>query len=117
MQRRSLDVLPYYVEALQRRPAYIDIENNYYPFYCLSRRLKGDGESQDRLLRQLMHYGQITTGPGATLLLAIKLYNKINTLTRADAVVFISRIIEPDPPLAELLPLPQYSSKALCFEG
>lgn len=51
MQHRSIDLIPYYVEALVQNIK--KIEDHYYPFFCLNRRLKGHSILQDRLLRTL----------------------------------------------------------------
>jgi hypothetical protein len=98
MQRCSLDLLPYYTAVLAAD--FPNLEENYYPFYCLSRRLKGHDALQDKLLSQLKHYG-------APLALAKKLHRAINTrsLTGDAAVEFISGMIAPDSPSAELLAL------------
>lgn len=51
MQYRSKDLIKYYAEALAQNVK--KIEDRYYPLYCLSRRLKGHDELQDKLLRTL----------------------------------------------------------------
>lgn len=98
MQRCSLDLLPYYTEVLAAD--FPHLEENYYPFYCLTRRLKGHHALQDKLLRQLKHYD-------APLVLAKKLHRAINTrsLIGDAAAEFISGMIAPDSPSAELLAL------------
>lgn len=100
MQRRSIDLIPYYVEILAAD--FSKLEENYYPFYCLSRKLKGHDTLQDMLLRQLKCYG-------TSLILAKKLHREINakSLTKGAAVDFISRMITSDSPSAELLALPE----------
>ncbi len=51
MQYRSIDLIPYYAEALLQNVK--KIEDRYYPFYCLSRRLKGHDDLQNYLLYTL----------------------------------------------------------------
>lgn len=51
MQHRSIDLIPYYAEALLQDVK--KIEDRYYPLYCLSRRLKGHDDLQNYLLYTL----------------------------------------------------------------
>lgn len=97
-QHCSRDLIPYYTEVLAAD--FSNLEDNYYSFYCLSRRLKGHEALQDKLLRQLKRYG-------APLVLAKKLHKEINVknLTGDAVAEFISRMIALDSPSAELLAL------------
>ena len=51
MQYRSTHLLPYYAKALA--DDFANLEDNYYPLFCLSRRLKGHDELQNLLLEKL----------------------------------------------------------------
>ena len=108
MQHRSIDLIPYYAEALLNDPKLI--EDNYYPLYCLSRRLKGHGELQDMLLRRLALYGNegrfnIVFSLSKKLLWNIQRRGFVGYT----AANFIKSMIKSETPCQELLAL-QYAS-------
>lgn len=104
MQHRSIDLIPYYAEALLNDPKLI--EDNYYPLYCLSHRLKGHDELQDMLLRRLALYGNegrfnIVFSLSKKLLWNIQRPGFVGYT----AVNFIKSMIKSETPCQELLAL------------
>ena len=105
MQYRSTHLLPYYAKALA--DDFANLEDNYYPLFCLSRRLKGHDELQNLLLEKLKLYGESSSVPSVTFSFARKILCTIQNkgYVKETAVTFISRMIVSDTPSAELLAL------------
>jgi hypothetical protein len=105
MQYRSTHLLTYYAKALA--DDFANLENNYYPLYCLTRRLKGHDELQTALLEKLKLYGESSSGPSVIFSFARKILRTIQNkgYVKETAVAFISRMIASDTPSTELLAL------------
>jgi len=105
MQYRSSHLLSYYAKALAED--FLNLEDNYYPLYCLTRRLKGHDELQNSLLEKLKLYGESAISPNTTFFFARKILCAIRNkgYVKERAVAFISCMIASDSPSPELLAL------------
>ncbi len=105
MQYRSTHLLTYYAKALA--DDFSNLEDNYYPLYCLTRRLKGHDDLQTTLLEKLKLYGELSSGPSVTFFFARKILSAIQKkgYVKEAAVTFINRMIASDTPSTELLAL------------